>query len=238
MWVGPRTVSNGGAELTALQLIKHPSPSFGPRRDGLAPQFVVLHYTAMKNAVAALDRLCDPEAEVSAHYLIGRDGTCWQLVEEAERAWHAGQGSWQGLDDLNSRSIGIELDNRGNEPFPEPLMRALEILLKDILQRWSLPPEAVIAHSDLAPGRKWDPGARFDWARLARQGLAAPTPKPMTIDADISAALTDAGYTQNVEESDRIAAFRLRHGAWTVDECGVIAALAAKNRREKVTPTR
>ncbi len=231
MWVGPRTVSNGGAELTAPHVIWHPSPNFGPRRDGLTPQFVVLHYTAMDSAGAALDRLCNPEAEVSAHYLIGRDGTCWQLVEETERAWHAGQGSWQGLDDLNSRSIGIELDNRGNEPFPEPLMRVLENLLKEILQRWSLPPEAVIAHSDLAPGRKWDPGARFDWARLARQGLAAPTPKPMTIDGDISAALTDAGYTKNVEESDRIAAFRLRHGAWTLDEFGTIAALAAKNHR-------
>ncbi len=182
----------------------------------------------MDSAGAALNRLCDPEAEVSAHYLIGRNGTCWQMVEEAERAWHAGQGSWHGLDDLNSRSIGIELDNRGKEPFPEPLMRVLENLLREILQRWSLPPEAVIAHSDLAPGRKWDPGARFDWARLARQGLAAPTPKSMPFDGDISAALTDAGYSESVDVRDRIVAFRLRHGAWTLDECGVIAALAAR----------
>ncbi len=229
MRMGSRTVSNGGAELTASKLIWHPSPNFGPRRDGLTPQFVVLHYTAMASAEAALERLCDPEAEVSAHYLIGRDGTCWRLVEESERAWHAGQGSWHGLDDLNSRSVGIELDNRGNEPFPEPLMCVLENLLSEILQRWALPPDAVIAHSDLAPGRKRDPGPRFDWARLARQRLAAPTPKPMRFEGDASNALLNAGYTKDVDESDRIAAFRLRHGAWTLDESGVIAALAARN---------
>lgn len=126
----------------------------------------------MEGARAALERLCDPDAEVSAHYLIGADGTVWQMVREADRAWHAGAGSWRGCDDVNSRSIGIELDNRGDHPFSGPQMAALEALLAGILERWNIGPEGVIGHSDMAPGRKCDPGPRFDWARLARQGLA------------------------------------------------------------------
>lgn len=149
-----------------------PSPSFGARRDGATPGLVVLHYTAMQDAEAALDRLCDPEIEVSAHYLIGRDGTCWQMVSEAHRAWHAGAGSWGGCADVNSHSIGIELDNDGTSPFSEPLMVRLEVLLGDILARQSLSPSRVIGHSDMAPGRKIDPGRRFDWRRLALRGLA------------------------------------------------------------------
>ena len=148
------------------------SPNFGPRRDGLRPELVVLHYTAMSDCAAAARVLCDPEREVSAHYLIGRDGQVLNLVDEEMRAWHAGRGTWHGRGDVNSRSIGIELDNDGASPFSEPLMKALERLLPTILQRWSILPEGVIGHSDMAPGRKIDPGRRFDWQRLARQGLA------------------------------------------------------------------
>jgi N-acetylmuramoyl-L-alanine amidase len=133
---------------------------------------VVLHYTAMDTAKAALDRLCDPKVEVSAHYLIGEDGQVWHLVDEAKRAWHAGAGQWGSVTDVNSRSIGSELANPGNCPFSEPQMAALETLLAGILQRWDIPPERVIGHSDMAPDRKQDPGARFDWQRLARQGLS------------------------------------------------------------------
>lgn len=150
----------------------HPSPNHGPRRDGLTPDLIVLHYTAMKSAAAALERLCDPSAEVSAHYLIGGDGTIWQMVDEKDRAWHAGAGSWRGLEDINSRSIGIELDNRGDHPFSDLQMSALEQLMPGIADRWGMPPENVIAHSDMAPDRKFDPGGRFDWQRLARQGLS------------------------------------------------------------------
>ena len=152
--------------------IWHPSPNFGDRRDGLLPTLVVIHYTAMDSAEAALTRLCDPVAEVSAHYLIGADGTVWQMVDEAARAWHAGAGDWLGQGDVNSRSIGIELDNRGDHPFSNPQMTVLETLLAEIMTRWHIPPDGVIGHSDSAPGRKFDPGPRFDWARLARQGLA------------------------------------------------------------------
>ena len=153
-------------------MIRHPSPNAGPRRDGARPELVVIHYTGMAGAAAALERLCDPAAEVSAHYLIAADGRLWQLVDEADRAWHAGAGSWGGRGDVNSRSIGIELDNTGAAPFAEPLMARLEALLPGILGRWGIPPAGVIAHADMAPERKIDPGPRFDWRRLARQGLA------------------------------------------------------------------
>lgn len=148
------------------------SPNFGPRRDGLRPELVVLHYTAMADCAAALRVLCSPEREVSAHYLVRRDGSVVALVDEAMRAWHAGAGSWRGRGDVNSRSIGIELDNDGATPFAAALMDALEALLPGILSRWDIPPEGVIGHSCMAPGRKIDPGPRFDWARLARQDLA------------------------------------------------------------------
>lgn len=194
----------------------HPSPNFGPRRDGLEPQFIVLHYTAMESAEAALERLCDPKCEVSAHYLIARAGTCWHMVREKDRAWHAGAGSWCGVEDINSRSIGIELDNRGQEPFAEPQMAVLEGLLRDLLSRWQLPADAVIAHSDLAPGRKTDPGPRFDWARLARQGLAATTDLSLAASALDDAVLQNWGYTAEAPLSARRAAFDLRHGAWRV----------------------
>jgi N-acetylmuramoyl-L-alanine amidase len=148
------------------------SPNFGPRRDGLKPELVVLHYTAMADCDAALRVLCTPEREVSAHYLIRRDGKVTGLVDEEMRAWHAGAGEWRGRGDVNSRSIGIELDNDGASPFAAPLMDALDALLPGILARWSIPPEGVIGHSCMAPDRKIDPGPRFDWQRLARRGLA------------------------------------------------------------------
>ena len=168
-----------------MEIALRSSPNFGPRRDGLRPELVVLHHTAMLTAEAALDRLCDPAAEVSAHYLVAEDGRVWRLVDEDMRAWHAGAGSWAGRGDVNSRSIGIELANAGPlagfPPFPEPQMVALERLLDAILPRWSIPPAGVIAHSDLAPGRKADPGPKFDWRRLARGGRALwaePPPPP------------------------------------------------------------
>ncbi|WP_298847268.1 N-acetylmuramoyl-L-alanine amidase [uncultured Ruegeria sp.] len=151
--------------------IWHPSPNFGERRDGLKPSLVVIHYTAMHSAQAALDRLCDPEAEVSAHYLIGSDGNVWQMVREKDRAWHAGAGEWRGRTDINSRSIGIELDNSGQVPFSEPQMAALENLLSDIQGRLGIHPWNVIGHSDMAPQRKLDPGPKFDWDRLTRRRL-------------------------------------------------------------------
>ncbi len=178
---------------------------------------VVLHYTAMVDAAAALQRLCDPAIEVSAHYLIGRDGTAWHLVEEEMRAWHAGAGAWGAVSDVNSRSIGIELDNTGAQPFPEPQMAALEGLLAGIMERWSIAPERVIAHSDMAPRRKSDPGLRFDWRRLARGGLSVwPDVAPVGGLADegaFRAAAEGFGYREDDFET-LLRAVRLRFRPW------------------------
>lgn len=178
----------------------------------------MIHYTAMTSARAALDRLCDPAAEVSAHYLVGGDGTLWQMVREEDRAWHAGAGSWQGQGDINSRSIGIELDNRGDQPFSEPQMARLESLLAGILSRWGIAADGVIGHSDMAPGRKQDPGRRFDWRRLARLGLARwpdfePMPQARSQPANPDAlrkVLTDIGYPQDAAPDPLLRAFRDR----------------------------
>ncbi len=126
----------------------------------------------MKVCDEALGRLCAPKHEVSAHYLISRFGEVLGLVDEDRRAWHAGVGNWLGAGDVNSRSIGIELDNDGTTPFATAQLDALETLLAGVLRRWDIPPEGVIAHSDMAPLRKADPGRRFDWRRLALSGLS------------------------------------------------------------------
>ncbi|NIZ15275.1 N-acetylmuramoyl-L-alanine amidase [Phaeobacter sp. HF9A] len=198
--------------------IWHPSPNFGPRRDGLRPHLIVLHFTAMQSAEAALQRLCDSEFEVSAHYLISNSGSLWQLVDEDMRAWHAGAGEWGGQSDINSRSIGIELDNRGDHPFSEPQMRMLEALLPQIMQRWDIPREGVIGHSDMAPGRKWDPGPRFDWRRLSSAGLArsatAPSVAPAATPQRFREAARACGFTADVDDSTLLEAVRLRYRPW------------------------
>ena len=172
---------------------------------------VVLHYTAMGSTEASLERLCDPEAEVSAHYLISGTGEVYQLVDEAMRAWHAGKGAWRGCSDINSCSIGIELQNTGDTPFPEPQMAALEQLLGDAVHRHGIHPQNVIGHSDMAPDRKGDPGARFDWRRLAKQDLSV-WPDAISADVDIARfknSLLAFGYP-DVPLEYLIVAFRLR----------------------------
>lgn len=200
-----------------MPAVWHASPNFGARRDGLTPSLIVLHYTAMADAGVALARLCDPGAEVSAHYLIGADGQVWQMVSEDMRAWHAGAGEWAGQGDINSRSIGIELDNRGDHPFAAPQMRALEQILPDIMARWNIPAAGVIGHSDMAPGRKCDPGPRFDWARLALQGLGAGARPGPSVGPDLDRFRVDArnaGYTAPVSDEVLLGAVRLRFRPW------------------------
>ncbi len=152
-----------------------PSPNHEPRRHGRRPDLLLLHYTGMDSSDAALDWLTRPEARVSSHYLVDEDGRIVQMVAEAERAWHAGVSHWAGEDDINSCSIGIEIHNPGHVlgyvGFPEPQMAAVEALCRDIVGRNAIPPERVLAHSDVAPARKADPGEKFDWARLARAGV-------------------------------------------------------------------
>lgn len=206
------------------------------------PELVVLHYTAMDSCAAARARLCDPAAEVSAHWLIAEDGGTEALVPESLRAWHAGAGAWGGRGDVNSRSIGIELANRGNHPFPEPQMAALEALLVAICARWPVPPQGIIAHSDMAPGRKSDPGPRFDWRRLARRGLSvwpdpqavadAPDPgaDPQDLLARFVAGARAFGYP-DVAPALLLLAFRLRFRPWAsgavcAADVAMVAALA------------
>jgi len=152
-----------------------PSPNYGTRNNGRTVDMLILHYTGMESSDAALDWLTSEEAKVSAHYLVDEAGRIAQLVAESDRAWHAGLGSWSGETDLNSCSIGIEIHNPGHDfgtpDFPDAQMRAVEALCLDILARYAIPRERVLGHSDVAPGRKRDPGERFDWARLARAGI-------------------------------------------------------------------
>lgn len=206
---------------TAARAIWHPSPNFGPRRNGAAPDLIVLHYTAMVSAEAALARMCDPTSEVSAHFLLGRRGRLWRLVNEDKRAWHAGAGSWGTVRDVNSHAIGIEIDNDGLTPFPAAQIDALEVLLSRLMADWHIPPERVIAHSDMAPTRKSDPGARFDWRRLARNGLSvwpdsdATLPPAPHLDLPLAfqAAARGFGYPE-VPLDALLVAFRQRFRPW------------------------
>jgi N-acetylmuramoyl-L-alanine amidase len=155
-----------------------PSPNFNDRKFDV--DMLVLHYTGMETGQAALDRMRDPEAEVSAHYMFWEDGRIVQLVGEDKRAWHAGVSSWQGDSDLNSRSIGIEIVNGGHDwplaggglpPYPNVQIEAVIALCQGILSRWNIPQSRIVGHSDIAPARKDDPGEHFPWAHLAEAGI-------------------------------------------------------------------
>jgi len=166
-----------------VRLIEAPSPNFDARRE--PPDMIVLHYTGMTSGEAALERLRDPAAKVSAHYLVEEDGRTFALVDEARRAWHAGVSSWQGVTDINARSIGIEIVNPGHEfgyrPFPESQIQAVIALLGEIRERWTIEDGLILGHSDIAPRRKQDPGELFPWSELAAAGHSLwvePPPAP------------------------------------------------------------
>ncbi len=182
-----------------------PSPNHGPRRDGAAIDMLILHYTGMVTAEAALDRLCDLRTEVSAHYVIDEDGTVWSLVAEDRRAWHAGRAWWAGESDINSRSIGIELVNPGHEhgyrAFPEAQMAALIALSHGILSRHAIPAHRVLGHSDVAPDRKLDPGELFDWKRLAREGIGLWSDSGAGGITDFAEAMRRFGYADASAEA-------------------------------------
>jgi N-acetylmuramoyl-L-alanine amidase len=168
---------------TSVKARVHPSPNHGERASGAPIDMVVLHYTGMQSADAALQRLCDPRAEVSAHYVVYEDGNVLQCVPESRRAWHAGRSFWKGETDINSRSIGVEIVNPGHEfgyrPFPEPQIEAVTELVRDICRRHDIHPWMVLAHSDIAPDRKQDPGELFPWQELFETGVGhyvAPSP--------------------------------------------------------------
>jgi N-acetylmuramoyl-L-alanine amidase len=209
------------------------SPNFGERRGGVLPDMVVIHYTGMESCAAAHARLCDPAVEVSAHYLIAEQGAVIPLVDEAMRAWHAGAGSWGDVPDVNSRSIGVELANTGAAPFAHAQMVALEALLVGIMARWSIPPHRVIAHSDMAPARKSDPGLRFDWRRLALSDLSVwPQAAKVGRPSDFVADARRFGYP-DVDDALILRAFRLRFRPWATGpqdgtDAGLMADLATR----------
>lgn len=159
-----------------MDILKVPSPNFGRRRAD-AINMILIHYTEMVSAEAAMRRLSDPTAEVSSHYLISTTGKVYQLVDEEHRAWHAGVARWGRHSDVNSHSIGIELDHIGVDdkgnfvPFPDDQISSLVKLMKDILGRHTIPARNIIGHSDVAPARKQDPGPQFPWRHLADHGI-------------------------------------------------------------------
>ena len=160
-----------------------PSPNHEERV--LATDILLLHYTGMPSTAEAIERLCDPEAKVSSHYVVDEDGNILQLVPEVRRAWHAGVSSWEGVTDINSRSIGVEIGNPGHSygypDFAEPQLAAVIALCRDLMERHRFRADRVLAHSDVAPLRKWDPGEKFPWERLHRAGVGAwVEPAPMT----------------------------------------------------------
>mgnify|MGYP005814703785 CR=1 FL=1 len=151
------------------------SPNFGPRVGVSRPDMIILHYTGMKTGELAEAWLCTPESQVSSHYLVHENGRIVQMVRESDRAWHAGKSFWAGATDINSHSIGIEIVNPGHEfgyrAFPSVQIAAVIELCRGILVRHPIPPQRVLAHSDVAPGRKVDPGERFPWRQLAEAGV-------------------------------------------------------------------
>ena len=209
-----------------------PSPNHDSRGD--APiDMLLLHYTGMQSAKAALDRLCDPAAKVSAHYTIDEDGTVCVHVPESRRAWHAGMGHWAGATDINARSIGIELVNPGHEfgyrAFPDTQIAALTTLCHSILMRHLIPSWRVLGHSDIAPARKEDPGELFPWQQLAKAGIGL---WPQVLASDLGAkALSRFGYDPDAPLDKTVTAFQ-RHfrpkkldGQWDSECAGLLASL-------------
>ena len=190
-------------------MIEAPSPNHDSR-DGHPVDILLMHYTGMKSGQEAIDRLRDPAAKVSAHYVVEEDGRVFRLVPEERRAWHAGVSSWQGAGNINQRSIGIEIVNPGHEfgyrPFPAAQMDAVRELSLGILARLPIPSGRVIGHSDVAPKRKEDPGEFFDWRGLAAAGIGV-WPEPLPVDWS-EAAFFDALARYGYDVSDRAAAVR------------------------------
>jgi len=182
----------------SLIVTHRPSPNFNARKRPISA--LILHYTGMETGEVAIERLCDPAAGVSAHYVVEEDGAVLQLVAEKDRAWHAGVGQWACETDLNSASIGIEIVNGGHDfglpPYPDVQIDAVIALCQDILSRHAIAPDHIIGHSDMAPERKEDPGERFPWDRLAENGVglwpALDAPGDPAVPA--AEALADIGY--------------------------------------------
>ncbi len=230
-----------------------PSPNHEPRRGVARPDVLLLHYTGMKTTQAALERLTDPGARVSSHYLVFEDGRIVQLVAEARRAYHAGESPWEGTTDINSRSVGIEIGNQGHDfscpAYPEPQIAAVAALCQDIVERWSIAPWRVLGHSDVAPLRKRDPGEAFPWARLAAAGVGlwvepAPIEKGNALSpgdrgdavAQLQRNLADYGYGirptghYDAEMHEIVAAFQRHYRPERIDGIADISTMRTLER--------
>lgn len=207
------------------EIIETPSPNFDQRSSAVS--MIVLHYTGMLDAASAIQRLCDPEAKVSSHYLVTEDGKVLRLVDEANRAWHAGLSHWRGISDVNSASVGIEIVNPGHEfgyrPFPDQQIDALIPLVHGIKERYGITRGNIVGHSDIAPARKQDPGELFPWAKLARHRLALPRPTKNLMDP----GWADAGFLLALE----------RFGYEVTDELAAIVAFQRRFRPELIDGT-
>jgi len=205
-------------------MLHTPSPNFNDRRDGKHPSILVMHYTGMQSAEAAVARMCDPLSAVSAHFVVEEGGAVRMLVDPSKRAWHAGQSFWRGERDINSVSIGIEIVNPGHEfgyvPFPEVQMEAVCNLSLDLMKEHGILSGHVVAHSDIAPARKADPGELFGWKNLAMAGVGVwPQPDEMDWsaaqkivhdDTELRRAFLRFGYDPECELMDIVMAFQ-RH---------------------------
>lgn len=202
--------------------IETPSPNFDER--ALPISMIVLHYTGMEDAASAIAQLANPEAKVSAHYVVAEDGQIVRMVAEEKRAWHAGRSHWRGVTDINSASIGIEIVNPGHEfgyrPFPEEQIDALIPLVAEIKDRYHITRGNIVGHSDIAPQRKRDPGELFPWARLARHRLALPRPTKNLMDPNWS----DAGFLLALE----------RFGYEVTDALAAVVAFQRRFRPELI----
>jgi N-acetylmuramoyl-L-alanine amidase len=216
-WLKPLAAMQSG-----LDIIDTPSPNFSERL--LPVSMIVLHYTGMQDAASAIARLCDPEAGVSAHYLVEEDGSIHRLVGEDKRAWHAGKSRWRGIADVNSASVGIELVNPGHDfgyrPFPDAQMASLIPLVAEIKERHAITRGNVVGHSDVAPARKQDPGELFNWHALARLRLALPRPTKNLVDP----GWPDAGFLMALE----------RFGYDVTDPVAAVTAFQRRFRPEMI----
>jgi N-acetylmuramoyl-L-alanine amidase len=223
-----------------MQIIAHPSPNFDSR-NAVSPTLLIMHYTGMENGPAAIARLSEPAAKVSSHYVVEEDGRVYFLVDEANRAWHAGVSSWRGLTNLNAHSIGIEIVNPGHEygyrPFPQAQMQSVLELAKAITSRHAIAPRNIIGHSDIAPMRKIDPGELFDWEWLASNAIGQQVPH---VDIDPYAAQL---WTGDSGASVRQLQQQLKHYGYGIDITGiydtqteiVVSAFQRHFRRSLVT---
>lgn len=229
-----------------IDMIDTPSPNFDDR--ALPVTMLVLHYTGMPDAASAIAWLANPEARVSAHYVVAEDGQIVRMVDETRRAWHAGKSHWRGITDVNSASIGIEIVNPGHEwgyrPFPEQQIDALVPLVADIVERYGIAPANVVGHSDIAPARKQDPGELFPWHVLAKRRLALARPSrnlmdPPWTDGGFMLALERFGYDIADAEAAVVAfqrRFRPEHVDGVIDgECRAILLSLLLDRERGIT---